>query len=87
MIGLSASTFRHPLWHCALVAALLAAPVAASAHGEASHGKPSGPVIREQKPWGIAGDAKAVSRTIEVTMSVTPSSDEDAPLASDGPPC
>ena len=36
MIGLSASTLRHPFWHCALVAALLAAPVAASAHGEAS---------------------------------------------------
>ncbi len=87
MIGLSASTPRHPLWHCTLVAALIAAPVAASAHGEASHGKPSGPIIREQKPWGIAGDAKAVSRTIEVTMSVTSSSDEDAPFAADIPPC
>lgn len=87
MIGISASTLRHSLWHCALVAALLTTPVAACTHGEASHGKPSGPVIREQKPWGIAGDAKAVSRTIEGTMSVTPSSDEDAPLAADRPPC
>lgn len=87
MIRLSASTFRHPLRHCARVAALLAAPLAASANGEASQGKPSGPVIREQKPWGIAGDAKAVSRTIEGTMSVTPSSDVDAPLAADRPPC
>jgi hypothetical protein len=83
MIGLSASAFRHSLRNCARVAA----PGGACAHGEASHGKPSGPVIREQKPWGIAGDAKAVSRTIEVTMSVTPSSDEDAPLAADRPPC
>lgn len=66
---MSAITFRHTFCHGALVFALLAMPVVASAHGDSNHGKPSGPVIREQKPWGIAGDAKAVSQTIEVTMS------------------
>lgn len=69
MIRLSASTLRHSLWHRALVAALLVVPIVASAHGDASAGKPSGPGIREQKPWGIAGDARAVSRTIEITMT------------------
>jgi uncharacterized cupredoxin-like copper-binding protein len=69
MIGLARSTFRQSLWRGALAAALLAAPVVASAHGDTGHEKPTGPVIREQKPWGIAGDTKAVSRTIEVTMT------------------
>jgi uncharacterized cupredoxin-like copper-binding protein len=40
------------------------------AHGSEDHGKPkSGPVKKEQKAWGIAGDAKAVKRTIKVGMS------------------
>ena len=69
MIRLSASTFRHSIWRGVLVAAVLVVPIVVSAHGDASPGKPSGPVIREQKPWGIAGDARAVSRTIEVTMT------------------
>jgi uncharacterized cupredoxin-like copper-binding protein len=69
MMGLSQSTFRQSVWHGALAAVLLAAPVVASAHGDTNHEKPAGPVVREQKPWGIAGDAKAVSRTIEVVMS------------------
>jgi uncharacterized cupredoxin-like copper-binding protein len=64
-MAMSASTFRH----YALAAALLAMPVVTSAHGDTSHGKQSGSVIREQKPWGIAGEAKAVSRTIEVAMT------------------
>jgi uncharacterized cupredoxin-like copper-binding protein len=53
-----------------LVAALVAASPAAIAHGEKSHdaGR-AGPVVKEQKPWGIAGDAKAVRRTIEVRMT------------------
>lgn len=50
-----------------------ATPSLARAHGEnhvKDHGTPkSGPVIKEQKPWGIAGDAKAVRRTLRVTMS------------------
>jgi uncharacterized cupredoxin-like copper-binding protein len=41
----------------------------ALAHGGSDHGKKPGPVRKEQKDWGIAGDAKAVSRTVEIRMS------------------
>ena len=56
------------LLRAALIAAALAAAVSAHAHGDAAHAAKAGPVKKEQKPWGIAGDAKAVSRTIKVTM-------------------
>jgi uncharacterized cupredoxin-like copper-binding protein len=52
--------------------ALLAATLIGTSFGVLAHGNeqhPSGPVRKEQKPWGIAGDAKAAKRTIEVTMS------------------
>ncbi len=39
----------------------------ALAHGDA-HKKPAA-VKKEQKPWGIAGDARAVKRTIEIAMT------------------
>jgi uncharacterized cupredoxin-like copper-binding protein len=39
----------------------------AAAHGPGGHGAP-GPVRREQKPWGIAGEPRAVRRTISVAM-------------------
>ena len=56
----------------ALLAALtLAAGAASHAHGTEDHATAAGPVRMEQKPWGIAGDAKAVRRTIEVGMSDT----------------
>ncbi len=42
----------------------------AFAHSSA-HGKKNTAVKKEQKPWGIAGDAKAVKRTIEVGMTDT----------------
>jgi uncharacterized cupredoxin-like copper-binding protein len=45
----------------------------AFAHGPQGHGThhghAAGPVVKEQKPWGIAGDAKDVSRTIEIRMT------------------
>lgn len=44
----------------------LAAPHAL-AHGDA-HKKPAA-IKKEQKPWGIAGDARAVKRTIEIAMT------------------
>lgn len=37
-------------------------------HGE-NHGQKSGPVKKEQKDWGIAGDAKAAKRTLVFTMT------------------
>lgn len=60
-----------------LLAACLTMPVAAIAHtahsghgGHGGHGAPSqGAPVKEQKPWGIAGDAKHVRRTIQVTMT------------------
>jgi uncharacterized cupredoxin-like copper-binding protein len=39
------------------------------AHGNEDHAKKTGPVKKEQKAWGIAGDAKAARRTIEVGMT------------------
>jgi uncharacterized cupredoxin-like copper-binding protein len=49
------------------LALLGASPV--FAHGEENHAKKTGPVVKEQKAWGIAGDAKAVKRTIAIAMS------------------
>lgn len=46
---------------------LMTAAGAALPHGE-TH-KPKAAIKKEQKPWGIAGDAKAVNRTVEVRMS------------------
>ena len=53
----------------AAVALLGCIPLGAYAHGDEDHAakKPS-IVKKEQKPWGIAGDAKAVKRTIDIKM-------------------
>lgn len=51
-----------------VLAAALSATGLAMAHGDKEHGK-SGPVKKEQKEWGIAGDAKAAKRTIELKMT------------------
>lgn len=53
----------------AALAGLLIGAGAARAHDEKAQAKAAGPVKKEQKPWGIAGDAKAVVRTIEIKMS------------------
>jgi len=45
---------------------LLAAP--ALAHGDKAHTK-KGPVRKEQKDWGIAGEARNAKRSIEVGMA------------------
>jgi uncharacterized cupredoxin-like copper-binding protein len=55
--------------HAFLGAALVSLPLAALAHGETEHKKTGVEVRKEQKPWGIAGDARAVKRTIEVVMT------------------
>ena len=44
--------------------ALVSAPVLA--HGDKAMS--AGPVVKEQKPWGIAGDLKAAKRTVTLTM-------------------
>lgn len=51
-------------------AALLAMPAAAFAHGGEAHDTPaSAAVAKEQKPWGIAGEASAARRTITLEMT------------------
>lgn len=53
-----------------LASALMAVSVGVAAHGDDEHSKKkAGTVKKEQKDWGIAGDAKAARRTIELTMS------------------
>ena len=53
-----------------LLASMLTAPGLAAAHGPAAHLKAKTEAVRkEQKDWGIAGDAQAVTRTIEIRMS------------------
>jgi uncharacterized cupredoxin-like copper-binding protein len=45
------------------------AGTAGIAHTDKPHAKKAGAVKKEQKDWGIAGDATAVTRTIEVRMT------------------
>jgi uncharacterized cupredoxin-like copper-binding protein len=52
-----------------LLVTALAVSATAMAHGDEAHAKKAGPVKKEQKDWGIAGDAKAAKRTIEIRMS------------------
>ena len=47
----------------------LAAAGSAWAHGDAKHPEQADSVRKEQKAWGIAGDRKAVQRTVEFRMS------------------
>jgi uncharacterized cupredoxin-like copper-binding protein len=51
-----------------LLAALIGASLGAGAHEGVAH-KKAGPVRKEQTDWGIAGDAKAATRTIALAMS------------------
>jgi uncharacterized cupredoxin-like copper-binding protein len=57
---------KHTLKHIAWMAAL-AAPLAWG-HGDDAGRKEPRAAVKEQKPWGIAGDPKR-ARTIEVRMS------------------
>ncbi len=61
----------HKIVVATLAALLAGAATLAYAHGDEAHGKKAGPVKLEQKPWGIAGNAKAVTRTIAVAMTDT----------------
>ncbi len=57
----------HRLIPLALGAALCGGAPLAWAHGEQAHAKTA--VVKEQKPWGIAGDAVAAKRTIKIRMT------------------
>jgi uncharacterized cupredoxin-like copper-binding protein len=57
------------LFNALLAVALLGASLGTVAHeGASQDGRQLGPVKKEQKDWGVAGDAQAVNRTIEVSM-------------------
>jgi uncharacterized cupredoxin-like copper-binding protein len=60
---------KHLAIHLLACLAVLAAASPASAHQDDKHPAAAGPVRKEQKPWGIAGEAKSVRRTIAITMS------------------
>jgi uncharacterized cupredoxin-like copper-binding protein len=46
----------------------LSASTAAIAHGDEPHTEKATPAAKEQKAWGIGGDAKSVTRTVTLTM-------------------
>lgn len=58
---------NNPLWIAGL--ALWCATAPALAHGDRPHTGQPNAVVKEQKDWGIAGDARALQRTIAVGMS------------------
>ena len=49
----------------------LIAATSAQAHGDEDHAKKVDPVKKEQKEWGIAGDARSAKRTVTLTMADT----------------
>ena len=50
-------------------AAFSITPLLSMAHGDAHMSDKAAPAKKEQKPWGIAGDAKAVTRTVTLSMT------------------
>ena len=55
----------HLLLACTIAAVTTAAPAHEKSGDKPKHSQ----VKKEQKPWGIAGEPKAVERTVEITMS------------------
>ena len=66
------SSRRAAIKRLAVGAAAAAMPLLATraqAHTEKPHTAKTGPVVKEQKDWGIAGDAKRAKRNIAVGMA------------------
>ncbi|MBL8345126.1 MAG: cupredoxin family protein [Rubrivivax sp.] len=59
---------KQTIVHLVAALGLAAMAAAALAHGESDHKKPAAAVRKEQKDWGIAGDAGTAKRTIQVGM-------------------
>lgn len=53
---------------CIAAALMITGATATFPHTGSPHTPKTGPVIKEQKAWGIAGDAKSVTRTITIRM-------------------
>ena len=51
------------------ICALLAGGNASFSHENMPHHNRNAPVVKEQKPWGMAGDTQAVARTITIRMT------------------
>lgn len=62
---------RHHLLQLMGATAALALPSPGIAHGNMhkGHHTSTGPVIKEQKPWGIAAESRQARRTITIRMS------------------
>ena len=63
---------RSAMVRLAAAASIVSLPLlapTARAHTDKPHASKAGPVRKEQKDWGIAGDARTVKRTIEVGMA------------------
>ncbi|MDO9599326.1 MAG: cupredoxin family protein [Azoarcus sp.] len=61
---------RRRFLSAGIAGSLLVLSRGAYAHVAAPHGeKKPAPVEREQQPWGIAGEEKAVTRTIPIVMT------------------
>ncbi len=63
-----ADTLAHRRLWLQTAGALLLLTTRAHAHEASAHGKQA-PVKKEQRPWGIASDAKSVRRTIDIRMT------------------
>jgi uncharacterized cupredoxin-like copper-binding protein len=75
-IDLSASPLARRAAITRIAAAVAAAtmplrPRPAHAHTDKPHSPKAGPPVKEQKDWGIGGDAKRVNRSIAVGMADT----------------
>ncbi len=57
------------LIHLAIAMLVCGTGTLALAHGDEEHAKTDGPVKKEQKEWGIAGDAKSIKHTVTLSMS------------------
>ena len=68
------SSRRAAITRLAAGAAAVTFPLLATrvhAHTDKPHSPKKGPVVKEQKDWGIAGDAKSAKRSIAVGMADT----------------
>jgi uncharacterized cupredoxin-like copper-binding protein len=59
---------KFSIAQAALAISIALGGAAALAHEGAEHKDANAPVKKEQKPWGIAGDAKGAKRTVEIAM-------------------
>ncbi len=53
----------------AVAATVLSGQGTVLAHEKPAHSRHAAPAKKEQQPWGIAGDARDVRRTIEIAMT------------------